>query len=169
MSDRDIRRSAIGMKGQSTMKQLAIGIGVAACSLTATAIGFVSASSSATAAALHPSSATHTSTFTSTTVKNISLDKAGHFVELSTDRAHGKLIGADSTTGEYHAKTGKVTGLVSFLRKNGAIDGTFTLDTHTSKLVGKITGGQGSDKGATGTFHGQAVNRTVTKVTLTLH
>jgi hypothetical protein len=149
-------------------QQLAIGIGVAALSLTATTVGLAAASSPATAGAAHPSSAAHTTTFTSTTVKNISLDKTGHFVEFSTDRAHGKLIGADSTTGEYHAKTGKVTGIVSFLRKNGAIDGKFTLDTHTSKLVGKITGGRGSDKGATGSFHGQAVSRTVTKVTLTL-
>jgi hypothetical protein len=150
-----------------TKRHLGVGIGATALSLTATAVGLVTASSSATAVAMHRS--VHTTTFTSRTLQSISLDKTGHFVEFSKDIHHGNLIGADSTTGKYHAKTGKVTGVVSFLRKNGVIYGTFTLDTHTTKLVGKIDGGQGAYKDATGTLRGQAVNRKVSQVTITYH
>lgn len=121
----------------------------------------------ANAAATQPRHATHTEKFKSRTVKNISLDKTGDYVELATDTKHGKQIGGDSSSGRYHAATGKVTGRVSFQRKQGVIYATFSLNTQTAKLTGKVVGGAGIYKGVTGTLSGRAVNRKLTSITMT--
>jgi hypothetical protein len=45
--------------------------------------------------------------------------------------------------------------------------GRFTLDTRTGMIAGKVVGGLGKFKGASGTISGHAINNNDSKVTLT--
>jgi hypothetical protein len=55
----------------------------------------------------------HTETFISRGMKNIQLGKRTEFADFAKDIKHGKVIGADSSSGVYHGKSGVVSADVS--------------------------------------------------------
>jgi hypothetical protein len=148
---------------------LKAGVGVAAfvAASAGAALGVVA--STATASTSAPHAKTHTETFLSRGEKNIKLGSRALFADFSKDIQHGKVIGADSSSGAYDPKTGVVTADVSVLREGGLLYGRFTLDTRNGAIAGTIDGGLGTFKGATGTVSGHAVNNNDSQVTLTYH
>ena len=147
-----------------TIRGLGAGISAVALTLAGAGIGL---DSGAIASSAEPPAKAHTETFTSTTLKYLKLDKNGNYTDFSKDVEHGKVIGADSTSGKYDPSTGVVTGDVSITRKGGLMSGTFSLDTETEKFTGAIRGGLGRYKGVTGTITGHDVSDNVTDVTIT--
>jgi hypothetical protein len=148
---------------------LKAGVGVAALVTAAAGAGLGVVASSATASTSAPHAKTHTETFISRGEKNIELGSRAVFADFSKDIEHGKVVGADSSSGAYDPKTGVVSADVSVLRRGGLLYGRFTLDTRSGAIAGTIDGGLGKFKGATGTVSGHAVNNNDSTVTLTYH
>jgi hypothetical protein len=146
---------------------LKAGVGVAALVTASAGAGLGVVTSTATASTAAPHSKAHTETFISRGEKNIQLGKRSEFTDFAKDIEHGKVVGADSSSGAYNGKTGVVSADVSVLRKGGLLYGRFTLDTRSGAIAGKVLGGLGKFKGAKGTIDGQAVNNKDSKVTLT--
>jgi hypothetical protein len=150
-------------------RELKAGIAVTALVTAGAGVGVTVATSAATASTAAPQAKAHSETFISRDEKNIRLGKTGKYFDFSKDIEHGKVVGADSSSGTYNVKTGVVTARFSGLRPGGLIYGTFNLDTHSGSIAGTITGGLGKFKGVSGTVSGHAVNDKNSKVTLSYH
>jgi hypothetical protein len=152
-----------------TNRQRGVGIGATALALAVAGIGVGLTGSDATASTASSHAKTYTQTFVSRDVTSNQLGKSGAYVDFARDVKHGSVIGADSSSGRYHAKSQTVTADMSVERKGGLMFGTFTLDFQTRQLSGTILGGLGKYKGVTGTVSGRALNDKVTRVTIVYH
>ena len=125
-----------------------------------------------TGAALLPavasaSSATHTLAFTAVQVKSVSFTRTTG-ANQETDVKAGKTVGFDMI---YFAATSATSGAVNITVdvSGGFLYGTATVSNKTGAVTnGKVTGGTGAFKGATGTIKAKALNKTGTKHAVTI-
>ena len=111
---------------------------------------------------------THTRKFPAVTTRSANFSKTSGGQTETDLNAKGKIIGFDIIHFAFNPKTHKASGNVALSTKGGILYGTLKLsqgpDTH-----GKVTGGTGVFKGATGTIFGHSTSKTRTKVTVTYH
>jgi hypothetical protein len=125
-----------------------------------------------TGAALLPavasaSSATHTLAFTAVQVKSVSFTKTTG-ANQETDVKAGKTVGFDMI---YFAATSATSAAVNITVdiSGGFLYGTATVSNKTGAVTnGKVTGGTGAFKGATGTIKAKALNKAGTKHAVTI-
>ena len=108
--------------------------------------------------------ASHTLKFTAVTNKSITFTRTT-FGNQETDVSTGKTIGFDDV---YFTVTGakKGTATVAFDLKGGFLYGTAITTNKGKTFAGKVTGGTGAFKGATGTIAGKALTGTKTAITI---
>jgi hypothetical protein len=125
-----------------------------------------------TGAALLPavasaSSATHTLKFISVMKKSVSFTKTTFGQQDTDTNAAGKIIGFDML---YFTATSASSGTVNITGdfSGGFLYGTGTVSFKSGSLSnGKVTGGTGVFKGATGTIKTKSISKTKTAVTVT--
>jgi hypothetical protein len=113
------------------------------------------------------SSATHTLTFISVQKTSVMFTKATGANQDTDVNAAGKTVGFDMI---YFAATSATSAAVNITGdfSGGFLYGTGTLNFKTSAFSnGKVTGGTGAFKGATGTIKAKAISKTKTAVTIT--
>jgi hypothetical protein len=111
---------------------------------------------------------------TTHTLKFISVEKAEHsfsktsFGEQDTDvNAKGKTVGFDMIYGSLTSATSATLNITGDL-SGGFLYGTGTVNVKTGAFSkGKVTGGTGSFRGATGTIKAKDISATKTAVTIT--
>ncbi len=111
------------------------------------------------------SAATHTLKFTSVTVKSVFFTKTTGGSQDTDVNSAGKTIGFDVV---YFTVTGKTTATVNAAldTKGGLLYATFTTTNSFRTFKGRVTGGTGAFKGATGTITAKAISSTKTAVTI---
>jgi hypothetical protein len=116
-----------------------------------------------------PHGTTHTLKFISVTKKSVMFTKT-EFAGQDTDvNAKGKTVGFDEI---YVKATSATAGAanVTLDTTGGMLYGTGTINFKTGKFThGKVTGGTGAFKGATGTIKAKDISSTKTAVTITYH
>jgi hypothetical protein len=112
-------------------------------------------------------SATHTLTFTSVQKGTVSFTTATQGIQDTDVNSTGKTVGFDML---FFMATSATTGAVNitFDTKGGFLYGTFTFNFKTGVVTnGKVTGGTGAFKGATGTIKVKTISSTKHAVTIT--
>jgi hypothetical protein len=112
---------------------------------------------------------THTTTFTSLRQTNVTFSPtAGGEVDKDVNKA-GKLVGWDLVRITIDPKTQKIAGGFTLMTKGGFLYGTVSPANGTTH--GKLTGGTGSFRGATGTILVKDLNKSGSKsaITITWH
>jgi hypothetical protein len=135
---------------------------IAAGSLAVTGIG-VGTSVAASSAAKPPKPIT----FKAKTVLSHEVGKSGKIIEAQKNVSHGKFIGTSSLTfvvGNNNLAKAKVAAAF----KGGFVYGRFTASGDGTLSNGKITGGTGEYKDATGTITGEGAGK-AERVTLTFN
>jgi hypothetical protein len=115
-------------------------------------------------------SVTHTLKFISVTKKSANFSKtSGGQSDWDVNKA-GKVIGFDEIYFKFNPKTQTASGGVTLDTKGGFLYGTLKF-SNGPVTHGKVTGGTGIFKGATGTITGRNLNKrgTRTAVTITYH
>ena len=113
------------------------------------------------------SSATHTLAFTAVQVKSVSFTRTTG-ANQETDVKAGKTVGFDMI---YFAATSATSAAVNITVdiSGGFLYGTATVSNKTGAVTnGKVTGGTGAFKGATGTLKAKALNKTGTRHAVTI-
>ena len=112
------------------------------------------------------SSATHTLKFTAVQVKSVMFTKTTG-ANQETDVNAGKTVGFDVI---YFAATSATSGAVNItVDTHGFLYGTATVSIKTGAITnGKVTGGTGAFKGATGTITAKSLNTSGTKHAVTI-
>jgi hypothetical protein len=88
-----------------------------------------------------------------------SIEKGTHslgkttFAGVDVNKHKGNVVGYDTITGSFDRATQKVTIDVAVARKGGLLLGRVSGSGPSTDLDGKVTGGTGDYKGATGTIH----------------
>ena len=118
------------------------------------------------AALATPSSTSHTLHFTALTQANKSLSRTT-FTQDEKDVRNGKVIGYDVLL-ITSTSPSTATGRVAFASKGGFLYGRLTFDFNSPTVHGKIIGGTGSYRGATGTVLGKNLNKAGTRTAVTL-
>jgi hypothetical protein len=111
--------------------------------------------------------ATHTIKFISVDKSTVSFNKTSIGVQDTAVNKAGKVVGYDET---YAVAVSATTGdsEVAIDLAGGFLYGTYTYNFDTGKISnGKVIGGTGAFKGATGKFTAKAISSTKTAVTLT--
>jgi hypothetical protein len=120
-------------------------------------------------AVANANSVTHTLKFISVQKKSIGFTSTtGANQDTDVNKA-GKTVGFDVI---YFKATSKNTAAINVTGdfKGGFIYGTGTINFKTNKFThGKVTGGTGAFKGATGTIKAKDISSTKTAVTITYH
>ena len=111
-------------------------------------------------------SATHTLKFTSVEKKSIGFTKTTGGQQNTDVNSKGKAVGFDLVYfSQASATSAKVNVTVD--TKGGFLYCTGTISFKNDKLSGKVTGGTGAFKGASGTIKGTAVSNVKEAVTIT--
>lgn len=120
-------------------------------------------------AAASAQSLTHTLKFTAVQQKSANFSRTAAFESLDIDKA-GKIIGFDVICIAFNPKTNTTSGGVTLDANGGFLYGTLEF-TNSPVTHGKVTGGTGVFKGATGTITAKDLNKsgTRTAVTITYH
>jgi hypothetical protein len=114
-----------------------------------------------------PQAAAHTLAFTSVTKAMISFSKTSVGVQETDINKAGKTVGFDMIYGVQVSATTSDAN-VTIDTKGGLLYGTFTINLNTGVISdGKVTGGTGAFKKATGTLTATAINNTKTAVKIT--
>jgi hypothetical protein len=106
------------------------------------------------------------------TLRLSSISLAGHqagrngFVGADVDRHKGKVIGYDTVSGTFNRRTHVATLDVAAALRGGILH-IHGQQTEAGDFTGKVTGGTGRFKGATGTVTGTQVSPKKTKVVVT--
>ena len=113
----------------------------------------------------------HTLTFISLTKKSVNFTKTTGAQQNTDVNAMGKIVGFDML---YFKLTSANSSAVNVTvdTKGGFLYGTFNVNFSTSTITnGKVTGGTGAFKGATGTIKAKELNSagSRTRVTITYH
>jgi hypothetical protein len=137
-------------------------------------IGMAAAASGAGAfllpASASPHAVTHTLAFTSVRKDAVNFSKTSSGqADLDVNRA-GKTVGYDVLHFSFNPKTGQGSGGVTLDCKGGFLYGVLRV-TDSPVIHGRVTGGTGAFRGATGTITAKALNKagTRTAVTITYH
>jgi hypothetical protein len=111
-------------------------------------------------------SGSHTLTFTAVDVKSAVFTKTTAGVQQTDVNSKGKTIGFDVA---YETFSGKTTATVNAAldTTGGLLYATLTTTNAGKTFKGKVTGGTGAFKGATGTATAKAVTSKKTAVTIT--
>jgi hypothetical protein len=126
-----------------------------------------------TGAALLPavasaSSATHTLAFTAVQVKSVGFTRTTGANQETNVNSAGKTVGFDMI---YFTATWATTGAINVTvdTSGGFLYGTGTINFKTGVFSnGKVTGGTGSFKGATGTIKAKDLNKAGTRTAVTI-
>ena len=125
-----------------------------------------------TGAALLPavasaSSATHTLKFIAVQKATVSFTTATQGIQETDVNATGKTVGFDML---YFRATSATTGAVNATidTKGGFLYGTFNVTKSGAVTNGKVTGGTGAFKGATGTITAKSLNASGTRHAVTI-
>ena len=119
------------------------------------------------ALASQQATATHTLTFISVTKAQISLTKTSVGIQETDVNKAGKVVGYDEIYGTAISATSSDAN-VTVVTKGGMLYGTFTINFDTGNVTdGKVTGGTGAFKKATGTFTATSINANKTAVKIT--
>ncbi len=113
------------------------------------------------------SSAMHTLKFISVTKASVGFTKTSGGSQDTDVNAVGKTVGFDML---YYSATSATTAAVNVTGdfSGGFLYGTGTINMKTGAFSnGKVTGGTGAFKGATGTIKTKAISKTKTAVTIT--
>jgi hypothetical protein len=92
------------------------------------------------------------------TIKFNSITKAGHqlsknyFAGVDVDKKKGKVVGYDTISGTFDRSTQTIHIDVAVSLKGGLLYGKVSATGPSTDLSGKVTGGTGKFKGATGTI-----------------
>jgi hypothetical protein len=110
---------------------------------------------------------THTLTFISETKKMVSFTKTSVGIQDTDVNQAGKIVGFDEVYGVATSATSSAAN-VTIDTNGGMLYGTFTISLETGKITnGKVAGGTGAFKDATGTFTAKDLNSTDTAITVT--
>ena len=111
-------------------------------------------------------SASTTLTFTAVQKATVSLGKTAEGIQDTDVNAANKVVGFDQL---YVAFTSSGTGAanVTVDTKGGFLYGTFSISKSGTITNGKVTGGTGTFKGATGTIKVKTISNTKHAVTIT--
>jgi hypothetical protein len=125
-----------------------------------------------TAGALVPalasaSSATHTLKFTAVQVKSVAFTKTTGANQETDLNAAGKTIGFDMIYFKF-ASAGTAAVNITVDTKGGFLYGTAAVGKTGAVTNGKVTGGTGAFKGATGTLKAKALNKAGTRHAVTI-
>lgn len=116
-----------------------------------------------------PHITTHTLTFISETKTTLSLTKTSVAIQDTDVSKAGKIVGFDEIYGVAVSATASAAN-VTIVTTGGMLYGTFDISLVTGKITdGKVTGGTGQFKKATGTLTASAINNVKTAVTITYH
>jgi hypothetical protein len=116
-------------------------------------------------AAASATNASHTLKFTAVTVKRIIFTKTNFGLQETDVSSTGKTIGFDDVNITFTSRTSGTAG-VAVDTKGGFLYGTVTTTNSGKTFTGKVTGGTGPYKGATGTITGKAITSSKTAVTI---
>jgi hypothetical protein len=109
-------------------------------------------------------SASHTLKFTAVTKSRVTFTSSTFGMQETDVSSTGKTIGFDDV---YITVTGSTaTANVAVDVKGGFLYGVVTSTDGGKTFTGKVTGGTGAFKGATGTIAGKAISNTKTAVTI---
>ena len=109
-------------------------------------------------------SASHTLKFTAVTKSRVTFTSSTFGMQETDVSSTGKTIGFDDV---YITVTGSTaTANVAVDVKGGFLYGVVTSTDGGKTFAGKVTGGTGAFKGATGTIAGKAISNTKTAVTI---
>jgi hypothetical protein len=110
---------------------------------------------------------THTLKFISVTKRMISFSKTSIGAQDTDVNKAGKVVGFDEIYGAATSATTSASD-VTVVTKGGMLYGTFIYNAKTGAITdGKVTGGTGAFKGASGTFAVKAISNNKTAVTVT--
>jgi hypothetical protein len=109
--------------------------------------------------------ASHTLKFTAVTVKRAAFTKANFGLQETDVNGTGKTIGFDDVNYTITGPSSATAG-VAFDTKGGFLYGTVATTNKGKTFKGKVTGGTGPYKGATGTITAKAISSTKTSVTI---
>jgi len=114
-------------------------------------------------ASAHP--AAHTLKFTAVHVKSVPFTSTNFGAQDTDVNSTGKTIGFDDLNVTFMGQSG--SGHVALDIKGGFLYGTIATTNAGKTFTGKVTGGTGPYKGATGTITAKAISSTKTAVTIT--
>jgi hypothetical protein len=136
-----------------------IGAGVAAAAIAGGAF--------AAPALASPHTTSHTMTFTAVTKASIGFSDASAGVQQTDVNRAGKTVGFDESYGVV-VSASAVDNDFALDTRGGLLYGTYTLNAVTGKVTdGKVTGGTGTFKHATGTLAAKAVTSHKYTITVT--
>jgi hypothetical protein len=128
--------------------------------------GLVLAVSGAGTASPAQQSKSHRLSFTAHALTSVQAGST-HLIESDKAVRSGRIIGYTANSCTFDFDAGKAHCLVTFARPRGQLRSKVTVDAQTGQSVGRITGGSGAYRGATGTVTGQqGANRDTVKITL---
>ena len=120
-------------------------------------------------AAASPHATTHTLKFIAVQKATHSFTKTSFGAQETDLNSKGKTIGFDEVYFKLTSATAAAAN-VTLDTTGGMMYGTFHLSLSTGKITnGKVTGGTGAFKGATGTITAKPISSTKTAVTVTYH
>jgi hypothetical protein len=110
---------------------------------------------------------THTLRFTSVTERTVMFTKTTG-AQQDRDVARGKLIGFDQLNFTVNTVTGAATGGATLDASGGFMYFAMTFAPNGQSAQGKVTGGTGAYRGATGKITAEAVNKSGTRTAITV-
>ena len=136
-----------------------IGAGVAAAAIAGGAF--------AVPALASPHATSHTMTFTSVTKASVGFSETSVGVQQTDVNKAGKVIGFDEVYG-MAISASSADNYFTLVTKGGLLYGTYTLNLVNGKVSdGKVTGGTGAFKHATGTLAAKAISTHKNTITIT--
>jgi hypothetical protein len=109
--------------------------------------------------------ASHTLKFTAVTVKRIAFTRTNFGLQETDVNSAGKTIGFDDVNITFTSRT-SARADVAVDVKGGFLYGSVTTTNGGKTFTGKVTGGTGTFKGATGTIVGKSISSSKTAVTV---
>jgi hypothetical protein len=133
----------------------------------ALAAGVVAGGAFAVPALASPNAAAHKLTFTSVTKAGVGFGETSAGVQQTDVNKAGKVIGFDEVYGVVISAS-SVDNNIALDTKGGLLYGTYTLNLMNGKVSeGKVTGGTGAFKHATGTLAAKAISKHKYAITIT--
>jgi hypothetical protein len=135
----------------------------------ATAAALIGGGALAVPAFASPQATTHKLSFISVTKASVNFSKTSVGVQETDVNKAGKVVGFDEVFGIAVSPTSSVAN-VTIVTNGGMLYATFDISLVTGKITdGKVTGGTGQFKKATGTLTATDINNVKTAVTITYH
>jgi hypothetical protein len=116
-------------------------------------------------AAASAHNASHTLKFTTVVVKRVAFTRTNFGLQETDVNSTGKTIGFDNVNIRFTSRT-SARADVAVDVKGGFLYGTVTTTNGGKTFSGKVTGGTGTFKGATGTITGKSIASNKTAVTI---